>query len=37
LDFTLPKSLWRMASNELSWSVSDASFYGFSFSMTEAL
>tara|TARA_R110000803_G_scaffold42977_1_gene92004 strand:- start:77 stop:637 length:561 start_codon:yes stop_codon:yes gene_type:complete len=37
LDFTLPKSLWRMASNELSWSINDASFYGFSFSMTEAL
>ena len=37
LDFTQPKSLWRMASNEVSWSTNEASLQGFSFAMVEAL
>jgi len=37
LDFTLPKSLWRMQSNDIGWSINSASFYGFSFSCCEAL
>ena len=36
-DFTLPKSLWRMASNDVGWSINEASIYGFSFSCVEAL
>lgn len=36
-DFTLPKSLWRMASNDVGWSVNEASMYGFSFACVEAL
>ena len=37
LDFTLPKSLWRMQANDFGWSISNASIYGFSFSCCEAL
>lgn len=37
LDFTLPKSLWRLSSNDIGWSVDTASFYGFTFAFTEAL
>jgi hypothetical protein len=37
LDFTLPKSLWRLASNDIGWSTDAASIYGFSFAFTEAL
>ncbi len=37
LDFTQPKSLWRMASNDVSWSTNEASLQGFSFAMVEAL
>ena len=37
LDFTLPKSLWRMASNDVAWSTNEASLQGFSFAMVEAL
>jgi hypothetical protein len=37
LDFTLPKSLWRMASNDIGWSISTASHYGFTLAFTEAL
>ena len=37
LDFTLPKSLWRMQSNDIGWSINKASIYGFSFSCCEAL
>ena len=32
-----PKSLWRMASNDVSWSTNEASLQGFSFAMVEAL
>jgi len=37
LDFTLPKSLWRLSSNDIGWSTDAASIYGFSFAFTEAL
>jgi len=37
LDFTQPKSLWRMAANDVSWSTNEASLQGFSFAMVEAL
>ena len=36
-DFTLPKSLWRMTSNDIGWSINEASIYGFSFAIVEAL
>ena len=36
-DFTLPKSLWRMSSNDVGWSINEASIYGFSFACEEAL
>ena len=36
-DFTLPKSTWRMASNDVGWSVNTASLYGFTFAFVEAL
>jgi hypothetical protein len=37
LDFTLPKSLWRLASNDTGWAVDTASIYGFTFAFVEAL
>ena len=37
VDFTLPKSLWRMASNDISWSTDTAAMYGFTFAFVEAL
>lgn len=37
LDFTLPKSLWRMSDNAVGWSTDTASIYGFTFAFTEAL
>jgi len=37
LDFTSPKSLWRMAANDISWSTDTASMYGFTFAFVEAL
>lgn len=37
LDFTLPKSTWRLASNDVGWSTNSASLYGFSFACIEAL
>ena len=36
-DFILPESLWRMTSNDVGWSVNEASMYGFSFACVEAL
>lgn len=36
-DFTLPKSLWRMASNDIGWKTDTASIYGFTFAFVEAL
>ena len=35
--FTLPKSTWRMASNDVGWSINEASVYGFTFACVEAL
>jgi len=37
VDFTLPKSLWRMASNDVSWSTDTAAMFGFTFAFVEAL
>ena len=37
LDFTLPKSTWRMASNDIGWSTDTASTYGFTFACVEAI
>lgn len=37
LDFTLPKSLWRLSSNDIGWSTNTASLYGFSFAFAEAI
>lgn len=36
-DLTYPKGLFRLASNETSWSVNEAAIYGISFSAMEAL
>ena len=35
--YNLPKSLWRMSSNDVGWSINEASIYGFAFSCEEAL
>ena len=37
LVFALPKSLWRLSSNDIGWSVDTASIYGFTFAFVEAL
>ena len=37
VDFTLPVGTWRLASNEIGWSINQASIYGFSFSCIEAI
>jgi hypothetical protein len=37
LDFTLPKSLWRLSSNDIGWSTDAASIYGFSLAFAEAI
>ena len=37
LDFTLPKSLWRLATNETTWSTDTASIYGFTLACVEAI
>lgn len=37
MDFTLPKGSWRLASNEIEWSINRASLYGFTFACVEAL
>lgn len=36
-DFTLPVGTWRLATNEIDWSINAASIYGFSFACIEAL
>jgi len=33
----LPKSLWRLASNDIGWSTDIASMYGFSLAFVEAI
>ena len=37
LDFTLPKSTWRLAANDVGWSTDAASMYGFTIPCVEAL
>jgi hypothetical protein len=37
IDLTLPQGLFRLASNETSWSVNEAAIYGISFSAMEAI
>jgi len=37
LDFTLPKGTWRLATNEIDWSINQASLYGFTFACVEAI
>jgi len=37
LDFTLPKGTWRLATNEIGWSINQASLYGFTFACVEAI
>jgi hypothetical protein len=37
LDFTLPKSTWRLAANDIGWSTDAASLYGFTIPCVEAL
>ena len=37
LDFTLPKGTWRLANNEIGWSIDQASLYGFTFACVEAI
>jgi hypothetical protein len=37
VDFTLPSGVWRLASNEIGWSINEASIYGFSFACIEAI
>lgn len=37
LDFTLPKSTWRLSSNDIGWSTNAASIYGFTIPCVEAL
>jgi len=37
LDFSLPQGVWRLAANEVNWSINEASIYGFTFPIIEAL
>lgn len=37
LDFSLPQGIWRLATNEVNWSINEASIYGFTFPIIEAL
>jgi hypothetical protein len=37
MDFSLPKGSWRLASNEIEWSINQASLYGFTFACVEAI
>ena len=37
MDFTLPKGTWRLASNDIGWSINEASLYGFTFACVEAI
>ena len=36
-NFDRPNGTWRLASNEIGWSINQASIYGFSFSCIEAI
>lgn len=35
--YNLPKTLWRMAANDVGWSIDSTSLYGFTFACVEAL
>lgn len=37
LDFTLPKGVWRLSSNDIGWDISNASMYGFTIPCIEAI
>ena len=37
MDFTLPKGTWRLATNDIGWSINQASLYGFTFACVEAI
>jgi len=37
LDFTLPKGVWRLASNDIGWNIDQASIYGFTIPCIEAI
>lgn len=37
LDLTYPKGVWRLASNDIGWSINQASIYGFTIPCVEAL
>ena len=37
IKYNLPTTTWRMSSNDVGWSINEASIYGFSFSCVEAL
>ena len=37
VDFTYPVGKWRLASNEVNWSINEASIYGFTLAIVEAL
>lgn len=37
LDFTLPKGVWRLSSNDIGWNIDTASMYGFTIPCIEAI
>ena len=37
MTYALPKGTWRLASNEIGWSINQASLYGFTFACVEAI
>jgi hypothetical protein len=37
MDFTLPKGVWRLASNQIEWDTNVAGIYGFTFACVEAI
>lgn len=37
LDFSLPTGTWRLASNDIDWSINKAGLYGFTFACVEAI
>ena len=37
MNYSLPKGTWRLASNEIGWSINQASLYGFTFACVEAI
>lgn len=37
VDFTYPKGRWRLSTNEVNWSINEASLYGFTLAIVEAI